>query len=166
MDTPPHDHGPNRSSSPITIAVARIVLGLLGVAIIIGEVVVVITAQSLAESYPEFAHLQVPLVTVALAFGVCVVVCVVVTGILLGSLSEGGIVGRTELRLVDVMIVSSSASTILVVAALTLIPGPPALALLLLAGALTGTAVALVLVVLRSALRGATVKRVELDEVV
>lgn len=166
MDTSPHDSGRTPRSSPITIAATRIVLGLLGVAVIMGEVVVVITAQSLAVSYPEFGHLQVPLVSLALLFGGCVEVMAVVTGVLAGYISDGRIVGRTALRLVDVVIAASAAAAVLVAVALTLVPGPPALALVLLAGTLGCSAVALILLVLRSRLRGAMVMRVELDEVV
>lgn len=160
MDMSPHD------PAPITVAVTRIALGLLVVAVFLGEVVVVSTAHAAAERHPEFAHLQAPLVWAAIIFGVCVVTVLAVTGILVGYTRDTRIFEPTAFRLVDVLIAAVAVATIIVAATLFVIPGPPALGLLLMGGVLAGAAVALVLVVLRSLLLRATFMRVELDEVV
>jgi hypothetical protein len=161
MDKSPH------FSNPLTIALTRGALCLLAAAVIIGELVLVVgNAQSLAAAYPEFANLQGPLVFAALAFGVCVEIVLLVTGVLVGYTRDSRIFGPSALKLVDLMVSALGAATAFVVFALFYIPGPPALALLLLGGALMGAAFVLVVLVLRSLLRAATVMRVELDEVV
>ena len=98
MDRSPHD------STPVTVTVTRIALGLLLVVVFLGEVVVVISAQTAAASYPEYAHLQAPLVWAAIAFGVCVVTVLSVTGVLVGYTRDGRIFGPTAFRLIDVLI--------------------------------------------------------------
>lgn len=155
-----------QSSNPITITLTRIALGLLIAAVVLGELVVVISAQSAAELYPEFARLHAPLVFAAIAFGVCVETVLIVTGVLVGYTRDDRIFGATAFRLVDVLIAAIAVATLIVLAVLVVIPGPPPLALLLMGGALAGAAIALVLLVLRSLLRGAMFMRVELDEVV
>lgn len=155
-----------QSASPLTIALTRLALGLLGLAVILGGVVVVVSAEAAAALYPEYAHLHAPLVFAAIAFGVCVETALIVTGVLVGYTGDGRIFGPTAFRLVDVLIAAIALAALIVVATLVVIPGPPALALLLGAGALAGAAIALVLRVLRSLLRGAMFMRVELDEVV
>lgn len=151
---------------PITVMVTRAALALLLLAVIAGQVVVVIAAQSMAEAYPEFADLQSPLVAAAITFGVCVEIVLVITGILVGYIRDGRIFRSSSLRLVDIMAGTLAVATVIVVGTLFLIPGPPALGLLLLAGALVGATFTLVLLVLRSLLRKAAFMRVELDEVV
>ena len=160
MDISPHD------STPVAVTVTRIALGLLLVVLFLGEVVVIISAQAAAESYPEFAHLQAPLVWAAIAFGVCVATVLTVTGVLVGYTRDGRIFEPRAFRLVDVLITAAAVATIIVAATLLVIPGPPALGLLIVGGVLSGAAVTLVLLVLRSLLRRATFMRVELDEVV
>lgn len=154
------------TSHPAMIALTRVALGVLVVLVVLGEVVVIISASSSAELYPEFAYLQVPFVIAALAFGVCVEVALVVTAVLVGYTRDRRIFEPAALRLVDSLTSAIAVATIIVVAVLVAIPGPPALALLLLGGAAVGAAFALVLLVLRSLLRSAVSMRVELDEVV
>jgi hypothetical protein len=72
----------------------------------------------------------------------------------------------SALRLVDGLTLAVALAAAVVLAVLTAIPGPPALALLMLGAALLGAACVLVLLTLRSLLGRAVVMRVELDEVV
>lgn len=160
MDMSPH------FSNPITIILTRVALCLLAAAVVVGELVVAMNAQSLAERYPEFAHLHAPLVLLVIAFGACVEVVLIAAGVLVGYTRDDRIFGRTALRVVDIMIYAFLIATVFVVAALFAIPGPPALALLLLGGALVGAVFVLIVLVLRSLLRTAMFMRVELDEVV
>ncbi|GAA1122310.1 DUF2975 domain-containing protein [Arthrobacter flavus] len=157
---------PPKHVGPTTILVTRAALALLLIAVVVGQIAVFITAQSLASTYPEFANLQVPLVTAGVIFGVCVQVILVITGILVGYIQDGRIFGSSSLRLVDIMAGTLAVATVIVVSTLFLIPGPPALGLLLLGSALVGATFTLLLLVLRSLLHRAAFMRVELDEVV
>lgn len=154
------------TSHPATVGLARIALGLVAVVVVAGEIVVVVSAGSLADALPEFAHLQVPFVIAALAFGLCVEVALVITAVLVGYTRDRRIFEPSALRLVDGLTLAVALAAAVVLAVLTAIPGPPALALLMLGAALLGVACALVLLALRSLLRRAVFMRVELDEVV
>ena len=155
-----------KSSHPVIVAVTRVALGVLVLFVGAGEVLVIGYARELADRYPEFAHLHGPLVFAAIAFGVCTGIVLTVTAVLVGFTRDARIFRRGSLRLVDLLIGALASATITVIAVLFAIPGPPALALLLLAGVLAGAALVLVLTVLRSLLRNAAFMRVELDEVV
>ncbi len=150
----------------VVVTAARLALGLLTAAVFVGEVILLTSAQSFAQSYPEFAHLAAPLGAAAIAFGVCVVMVLTITGVLVGFIRDDRIFGLLSLRLVDVLISAIVSAAVIVTVVLVSIPGPPFLAVVLLSGALTGVALTLVLVMLRSLLRKAAAMRVELDEVV
>lgn len=159
------DHPP-QVAAPITSLLSWIALGVLAVGIVLAEVVTVETAGSLTSQYPEFAHLQAPLLAAAVAFGLCLEVVLAVTALLIGAIRSGRIFERWALRLVDALVVALATATVVVAAVLPAVPGPPALALAVLGATITGTAVVLVVLVLRSLLRHAVSMRLELDEVV
>ena len=146
--------------------VTRAALALLFIAVIVGQIVAVIAAQSIVEINPEFAEFQAPLVAAAIAFGICVEIVLVITGILVGYTRDGRIFGPSALKLVEFMADTLAVATVIVVVTLFFIPGPPVLGLLLLGCALVGATFTLVLLVLKSLLRRASSMRLELDEVV
>jgi hypothetical protein len=152
--------------SSITAVLTWIALGILASGVLLSEVLLFDTAQSMANLYPEFAHLEGPLVAIAIAFGVCVEAVLTITALLVGSIRRGRIFDKAASRLVDALIGVLIAATALIAAVMPFIPGPPALALALLGGVLAGTAFFLVVLVLRSLLRQAAFMRLELDEVV
>lgn len=151
---------------PRTVLATRAALVLLLMATIAGQILVVITARSMASAYPEFAHLEAPLTGAAIFFGTCVEVILVITAILVGYIRDERIFGSTSLKLVDFMAATLAMATATVVGTLFLIPGPPALGLLLIGGVLAGAALTMVLLVLRSLLRKTAFMRAELDGVV
>lgn len=155
-----------RNVAPQMVLVTRAALALLLLATIAGQIVVVVTAQSMASAYPEFADLQAPLVGAAILFGICVEVILVITAILVGYIRDGRIFGSSSLKLVDIMADIFAIATAIVVGTLFLIPGPPALGLLLICGALAGVTLTMILLVLRSLLRKTAFMRAELDGVV
>ncbi|MCU1509813.1 MAG: hypothetical protein JWQ12_2078 [Glaciihabitans sp.] len=157
---------PSHRPSSITAVLTWIALGILASGVLLSEVLLFDTAQSMANLYPEFAHLEGPLVAIAIAFGVCVEAVLTITALLVGSIRRGRIFDKGASRLVDALIGVLIAATALIAAVLPFIPGPPALALALLGGVLAGTAFFLVVLVLRSLLRQAAFMRLELDEVV
>ncbi|WP_165067234.1 DUF2975 domain-containing protein [Marisediminicola senii] len=148
------------------VLVTRVALALLFIAVIAGQIVVVLTAQSMVADYPEFSDLQAPLVSAAILFGICIQVVLVITGALVGYIRDSRIFGSSSLKLVDVMAATLAIATAIVVGTLFLIPGPPALGLLVIGGALVGVTLTLVLLTLRSLLRKSASMRTELDGVV
>ena len=123
-------------------------------------------SASLAQQNPEFANLQTPLLVLSLGVCVCIEVVLIMTAMLVGSIRRDGIFGDAAGRTVNVLIAAVLVATVLTAAMLPLLPGPPALAIVILAGVVVGLAVTLVLTVLRSLLRRTALMRVELDEVV
>jgi hypothetical protein len=156
----------SRTANGITITLSRVALGALVIAVILGEIAVVVSAQQMAVEYPEFASLQSPLVTAVIAFGLCVEVVLIVTAVLVGFIRDERIFRPAALKLVDVLVVAILVASVIVGLVLLSVPGPPALALALLGGILAGATFTFVLLVLRSLLRRAVFMRVELDEVV
>jgi len=152
--------------SAITSAFAWVALGILALGVIGAEVVVVESARSMARLYPEFADLEAPLVTAALLFGLCVEAVLVITGLLVWCIRQGRIFDRAALRLVDALVLALVLATLVVASTLPFLPGPPALVLAVLGGIVTGIALTLVVLNLRSLLREAASMRLELDEVV
>jgi hypothetical protein len=152
--------------SAATTVLTWAALGILALAVLLGEVAVFPIAQSMAEQYPEFAQLRVPLVLAAIAFGVCVEVVLVVVAILVGYIRNGRILGYQAPRFVNVLMFVIAVATAIVLTVLLAIPGPPFLAFVLLTGVLVGATFVLVLLVLRSLLLRAVSMRAELDEVV
>jgi len=152
--------------SPVTAVLTWIALGALAIGVVLAEVVLVATARSMAVMYPEFAHLETPLVTAAIVFGVCVEAVLVITALLVASIQSGRIFDRAALRLVNGLVISLILATLVIVVVLPLLPGPPALGLAALGGIIAGAAVTLVVLVLRSLLRQAAFMRLELNEVV
>ncbi len=141
-------------------------LGVLAVLVAVGEIGAAQSAEALAEFLPVLAPTHGPLVLVAMGFGGCIEVLLVVTGVLVGYIRADRIFHPSALRLVDVIVGAVVVATLLVVMALFFIPGPPQLFLLVEAGVLVGATIVLVLLVMRSLLRRAVAMHVELDEVV
>jgi hypothetical protein len=149
-----------------TTVLTWVALGILAVSVLIAELALFDTARLTANRYPEFAHLQSPLVAAAIAFGVCIEAVLVITAVLVGSIRRGRIFDRAALKLVDALVLTLIVATALVAVVMPTVPGPPALVLALLGGVQIGTAFVLVVLVLRSLLRQAALMRLELNEVV
>lgn len=120
----------------------------------------------LAELLPVLAPTKGQLGAVAMAFGICVAVILVATGVLVGYTRSDRIFRLSALRWVDVLVGASIVGTALIVVALFFIPGPPQLFLLVEACVSAGIAITLVLLVMRALLRRAVAMHLELDEVV
>lgn len=143
-----------------------LVLGGLLVLVVASVIGAFTSVGFLAEFLPVLAPTKGQLAVVAMAFGVCVAVILVATGVLVGCTRSDRIFRLAALRWVDVLVGAFAAGTVLVVAALFFIPGPPQLFLLVEACVLVGVAITLVLLVMRALLRRAVAMHVELDEVV
>ena len=153
---------PSRTATVVT----WIALGLLGVVILGVSIALFPVSDSLARDNPEFAGLQIPLLALALATCVCAGTVLVATAMLVGYIRMDRIFDRAAARMVDLLVVTVVVATVLTATMLIFIPGPPALALLIIGSVLVGITLFLVLSVLRSLLRRAVLMRVELDEVV
>jgi hypothetical protein len=141
-------------------------LGVLAIVVAVGELGAAESAGELVQVLPVLAPVQNQLVVVALGFGVCVEVLLVVTGVLVGYIRADRIFYPSALRLVDALVLAVVAATLLVIVALFFIPGPPQLFLLVEAAVPVGATITLVLLVMRSLLRRAVAMHDELDEVV
>ena len=115
---------------------------------------------------PDFNFAQGPLIALELAFGLCIEVLLLVTGVLIGYIVTDRIFRPSALRWVNVLVGAAVIATGLVFATLAFIPGPPQLYLFMFGASAVGATIVLVLLVLRSLLRRAMSISVELDEVV
>ena len=154
-----------RPSLAATI-VTWLALGLLAAIIIGGGIMLFPVSDSIARDNPEFANLRTPLLALALAICVCVETMLVATAILVGYIRRDRIFDRTAARMVDLLVIAVMVASVLTASLLPFIPGPPALAIMIIGSVLMGITLFLVLMVLRSLLRRTVLMRVELDEVV
>ncbi|ROS59199.1 DUF2975 family protein [Frigoribacterium sp. PhB160] len=152
--------GPRHSSSLATHA-SWAGLGLLALGVVVGGAVALETAGTLAVEHPEFRHVQGPLLAAVLAFGVCVEAVLLVTALIVGAIHDGSIVRQPASRLVDVLAAALTGATLVAVATLPFLPGPPALVLAVLGVALAATTATLLVLVLRSWLRRAAAGRLD-----
>lgn len=141
-------------------------LGALAILVAAGALSAAGSADELAQFLPELVPVQGQLVAVALAFGVCIEVLLVVTGVLVGHIRADRIFHPSALRLVDALVITVVVATLLVIVTLFFIPGPPQLFLLVEAAVPVGVTITLVLLVMRSLLHRAVAMHGELDEVV
>ena len=156
----------NPMTRPALAWLTTIALGLVALAAAASSVWLVWVADSAARSFPEFRHLEVPLVIASLAVIACLEGVIVVTGILVWRVRADRIFLPPALRLVSVLVVLLAVATAIVVVVIPLVPGPPALVFGLAAVALVGLTVTFVVVVLRALLRRISIMREELDGVV
>lgn len=141
-------------------------LGFLATIILGSGIALFPVSDSIARDNPEFANLRTPLLAMALAICVCVETMLVATAILVGYIRRDRIFDRAAARMVDLLVIAVMVATVLTASLLPLIPGPPALAIIIIGSVLMGITLFLVLMVLRSLLRRTVLMRAELDEVV
>ena len=142
-----------------------IALGLLALAVMASCIALLPLSELAATEAPEFEHLRIPLLALSLACGFCVEVILASTAVLVGFIRQDHIFDLDAARVVNLLIVSVVVATALAGTTLAFIPGPPLLALAVVASVLVGVTLVLVLVVLKSLLQRAVVMRTELDEV-
>lgn len=126
-------------------------------------------AQSTANLYPDIAWLRLPMLVIAIVFVACVQVALIATWRLLTMVGRDRIFQDRAFVLVDVIIGAILVAIALMIAAVVLLStvglGGPA-TLYLIAIAIAGAALALLVVVMRSLLRMATQLSHDLAEVV
>ena len=146
--------------------VTWLALGFLAAIILGGGIALFPVSDSIARDTPEFANLRTPLLALALAICVCVETMLVATAILVGYIRQDRIFNRAAARMVDLLVIAVMVATVLTASLLPLIPGPPALAIMIISSVLMGITLFLILMVLRSLLRRTVLMRAELDKVV
>lgn len=126
-------------------------------------------AQSTANLYPDIAWLRLPMLVIAIVFVTCVQVALIATWRLLTMVGRDRIFQDRAFVLVDVIIGAILVAIALMIAAVVLLStvglGGPA-TLYLIAIAIAGAALALLVVVMRRLLRMATQLSHDLAEVV
>lgn len=158
-----------RPSAGLVIA-THVFLGLLFAIGLVAGVSLPGVSASLAESFPEYAGLQTPLLAVAMSFTILGLMTLVVIALLVHRIYTGAMLTRPSLLWVDAIVVLLLLGVVLIVTAVVVIAngqaGSPFLGLVLALACLTLAALASLTLVLRSLLRGAIGLRAELDEVV
>jgi hypothetical protein len=157
---------PGDRSSTIIATFAWVALGIVMLIVAVVEIGVSQYADGLIQLLPDFASVKGPLVALAFGFGICVEVLLTTTAVLVGYIRSDRIFRPSALRWVDVLVLVAGTATVLVLATLFFIPGPPQLFLLVAASVPVGATVVLVLLVMRTMLRRAVAMHVELEEVV
>jgi hypothetical protein len=143
-----------------------VALGVLALIFGVGIAGAADSVYALTQFLPVLAPKQGPLVVTAIAFLICVEALLVITGVLVGYIRADRIFRPSALRLVDALVITVAVATLVTIAALFFVPGPPQLYLLVEAAVPLEVTIALVLLVMRSLLRRAVAMRAELDEVV
>jgi hypothetical protein len=139
-------------------------IGIAPVAVAV-EVASIPISKSMADRNPELATLRTPLLSLALAVGLCRETVLTATAILVGYIRRDRIFGHAAARMVDLLVLTVLVATILTLSTLAFIPGPPALGIMIVGGVLVGITLFLVLIVLRSLLQRTALMRAELDQV-
>jgi len=154
---------------PFVVA-SYIALGILFAGLVAVQVGLVMLSRYYADTLPEYAHFQMPMLVVTLGFCLLVELGVVATAVLVARVRSGRILASRSVRWVDVIIGAVTLAGILVVVFAVLLrladAVPPGAMLFVVIGGVALLVLDLLLLVLRSLLRGAIVLRAELDEVV
>lgn len=150
----------------LRVALAALLLGAL-----LTQVLVPIAATEIGVEYPEVAHLVIPYSVVAVLAIACIQVALGVLWRLLGLVSGGVIFTPRALRWVDVITCCAIAFTLLVAGVLVHLVGVvqvggPGVVLVLAASVASGTALVLLMVVMRGLLKVSIAYRNELDAVI
>lgn len=150
----------------LTTLLAAILLGVLATQVLLLPWL----ASVMAQDAPEFAGLRRPVLALAVLVLACVEVALVAVWRLLGRIGDERIFSPTSTRPVMAITAAVVTATVLV-AALTWVLSsagamPPLLFLILVAATVCGTALTLLMVVLRRLLLTATHDRTELAEVI
>jgi hypothetical protein len=156
---------------PITLVLATEVL--LGILFTVGLVAIALLPSFSADAavtLPEYADLQVPLLTLAIVFTALGLLALAVVALLVLRIHRGTMLERASLRWVDGLVATLGAAVVVIIVGFVVISegqaGSPFLALVQVMACLTLVALAGITLVLRSLLSGAIVLRAELDEVV
>jgi hypothetical protein len=149
----------------------RLTLVVMGLGTLLAQFLTPVLASEQAAQYPEVAHLVVPYSIAAILGLVCVQVALVAVLRLLSMIEAERIFDGNALKWVDTFTVSAVVAAGLsaaVGAHLTLVEqiGGPGMVLLLAGCVVGGTALALLMVVMRGLLNAAITDRDELAEVI
>jgi hypothetical protein len=146
---------------------------LLGILFTVGLVAIALLPSFSADAavtLPEYADLQVPLLTLAIVFTALGLLALAVVALLVLRIHRGTMLERASLRWVDGLVATLGAAVVVIIVGFVVISegqaGSPFLALVQVMACLTLVALAGITLVLRSLLSGAIVLRAELDEVV
>ena len=150
----------------------RMLLVVILAGSLVGQVVFFpVLASQQAETYPELAWLQWPLLAVVILMILVAQVAVVAIWVLLAMVEHDSVFSAKAFRWVDLIIAACLVDAVLVFGvdaflSLQLHANPPGLMLFLLALTLGGAALACLMVVMKGLLRKASNLQAELSEVI
>ncbi len=158
-----------RPSLPVVI-LSVVALSLLVIALVGAEIALFPLAELSVRRFPEVAHLQVPILALAVSFVISMQASLLTVAVLIARVRSGRILNRSSVRWVDLLIVLMAVGiTLLVVIGFVLgrsNAGHPGPVLGLVFGGLVLASLGGVTLVLRSLLQGSITLRSELDAVV
>lgn len=155
-----------RRAAPHLTVLTWVALAALAAVVLALGVALLDTVPLWARQSPEFADVETLVTVDMLVVGVCSLLALAIVALLVAAVNDGRIFDRASLRLVDLLVGTIAVVTLTLAGTLPFLPGPPAVGLVVLGGALTTATLALVLLVLRALLRRATAMEDELAEVV
>jgi hypothetical protein len=149
----------------------KAVIVLIGVIAVLGQAVVVpLMAAEAAEAFPEVAYLRIPGIVGCVAVIACVEVALVCVWRLLSMVARESVFSPAAFRPVDVIVGCVLAATVLLVAAFAILAAAralsPGMMIMLVAGAVGGAGLTLLMVVMRGLLRKAAGLEQDLAEVI
>ena len=158
-------------TSNLVIDALRFLIACLFVFILLLQVVFLPQlAADMARDLPAEAYMRWPMLIFSIAGLACVQMIGVCTIVLLGRVRHGEVFWASAVRWVDGIIISLLAGAVICLATALhnwfTVSGPPLWGLLLLLGTVSGVALALLMLVMRSLLTQATTLRLDLDEVI
>src|SRR5664279_5010367 len=95
-----------RTPSLAAAVATWLAIGLLVVLVLAGGVGLFPLSDSIADQNPEFQSLRTPLLTLALAVGLCVETILISTAVLVRFIRRDRIFTQAAARLVDVLVIS------------------------------------------------------------
>lgn len=158
----------------MSIIAARLLRGALG-ALLLGalltQVLVPIAATEIGVEYPEVAYLVIPYSIAAILALACIQAALCAVWRLLGLVTGGGIFTSRALRWVDVITWCAIAITLLTAGIMVHLVGVvqvggPGVVLVMAASVTSGTALVLLMLVMRGLLKVSIEYRTELDVVI
>ncbi|MFT0848359.1 DUF2975 domain-containing protein [Actinomycetaceae bacterium L2_0104] len=149
------------------VTALKVVLGAVMTALLAAQVwLSPVTAGEMANQYPEFASLKIPLLVLLEVALLCVQAFLVCLWVLLGKVAAGKIFDPVSLSWVRFMTLPPAGVACASFVALFFIPGPPLLMLSALLVVIICVGLVLLLIVMRGLLLQAVTDRAELEVVI
>lgn len=151
-------------------ALKALLVAMIAILLVCQLFVVPWVAGVFADAYPEFSRLQIPGIVISVLFLLCVELVLVCVWRLLSMVRKSVIFSKSAFAWVDIILWSIVAATLLIAVSMGILSAAgattPSVMLLCALGVVVGSALALLIVVIRGLLRNAHQLQQDLSEVV